>query len=82
MDCSGNPVPKAIFTAEAELREAGDVWAEHVLENAKAYIMSFIYIAGTVTSGYAPVTAASRAAGLDTDWVFYISKFEASTLQL
>jgi hypothetical protein len=81
-DCNGDPVPTILCTTEAELRQAGDVWAEHVLENAKAYIMSFIYIVGTVTSGYAPVTAAWRVAGLDTDWAFYISKFEASTLQL
>lgn len=37
---------------EKHLRAAGDLWAEHVLENAKAYLMTFMYIMGTVISGY------------------------------
>jgi hypothetical protein len=37
---------------ERDLRGAGDLWADHILENAKAYIMSIVYILGTVISGY------------------------------
>jgi hypothetical protein len=60
---------------ETELREAGDVWADHVLENARAYIMTFIYIFSTVTSGYPVFYAMAYAAGLDksNDWI-YLSK--------
>jgi myosin-crossreactive antigen len=29
---------------QEELKEAGDLWADHVLENARAYIMSIVYI--------------------------------------
>jgi len=35
-----------------ELRQAGNLWAEHVLENARAYIITFVYIFATVISGY------------------------------
>ena len=58
-----------------ELREAGDLWAEHVLECARAYIMSFIYVFATVISGYPLATAIAFGAGLKTgsDW-YYLSK--------
>jgi hypothetical protein len=39
-------------TTNKYLRAAGDLWAEHVLEIAKAYIMTISYIMGTVISGY------------------------------
>ena len=53
------------------LRQAGDLWAEHILENVRAYIMSFIYIFVTVTSGYPLATAIALGAGmsLDNDWI-------------
>jgi len=47
------------------LRAAGDLWAEHVLENARAYIMSFIYVFATVTSGWPLVYGVAYAFGLD-----------------
>jgi hypothetical protein len=75
VDYNIGKVPLSESRTEAELRAAGDVWAEHILENAKAYIMSFLYIMGTVTSGYPLVTGLAIAIGLDTEWAFYMSKF-------
>lgn len=60
----------------ASLKAAGDLWAEHILENAKAYIMSFIYIFATVISGFPLLSAIAYGAGLDLDsrWG-YLGKF-------
>ena len=52
----------------------GDVWSEHVLECAKAYIMSFIYIVATVTSGYPLVSGIAKAAGASSTWLPYLRK--------
>lgn len=49
------------------LREAGDLWAEHVLENARAYILSFIYVFLTVTAGFPVIYAIAYWAGLDME---------------
>ena len=59
-----------------ELKEAGDLWAEHVLENVRAYIMTFLYIFVTVTTGWPLVSAIAFGAGLknkESDW-YYLSK--------
>jgi hypothetical protein len=62
--------------AQKELKEAGDLWADHVLENARAFIMSLIYVVGTVTSGYPLITGIAIAAGLGSDhWGFYVTRF-------
>lgn len=62
--------------ATRQLKEAGSLWADHVLENVRAYIMSFIYVVGTVTSGYPAVTGIAIACGLaDGHWGFYITRF-------
>jgi hypothetical protein len=57
---------------EIALRQAGDLWANHVLENARAYIMTFIYIFSTVTIGYPLCFGISVAAGLDraSSWMY------------
>ena len=57
---------------EYELRMAGDLWAEHILENAKAYIMTFIYIFATVLSGFPLFRATAFFAGLNaaSDWMY------------
>lgn len=57
---------------ETELRVAGDVWAEHILENAKAYIMTAIYIFGTVIAGYPLFVAIAYGAGMDksSHWMY------------
>lgn len=57
---------------ESELRAAGNVWADHILENAKAYIMTFIYIFVTVVSGFPLFHAVTYGAGLDSSsgWTY------------
>ena len=52
---------------ESELRGIGNLWAEHVLENAKAYIMTIIYVLATVVSGWPVASALARAGGLPSD---------------
>lgn len=59
---------------EQELRRAGNVWSEHVLENPKAYILTFLYVVGTVVSGYPFITGVAIAAGLENGWWFYLRK--------
>ena len=62
--------------AELALRKAGDLWANHILENAKAYIMTFVYIFTTVVCGYPFFIGISVAAGLDPSSRFaYLSKW-------
>lgn len=58
-----------------ELKAAGDLWADHVLENARAYILSFLYIVGTVTAGYPLVTGIAIAAGMTAEYGFLITRF-------
>lgn len=71
----GEEVPVEISVIEKELRAVGDTWAQHILENAKAYIMSFLYVVGTVTSGYPSITGIAIALGLDDEQFFYITRF-------
>ena len=73
--CFQEIVPPEISLTEPELRAVGSVWASHILENAKAYIMSFVYVVATVTSGYPLVTGLAMAFGLDDDKFFYITRF-------
>jgi hypothetical protein len=60
------------FWSETELRAMGDIWANHILEVARAYIMTFVYIFATVISGYPLFYAIAYAAGLDksNDWIY------------
>ena len=74
-DKHGLRLPKEFLGQEKALRNIGDRFAEHVLEGAKAYIMSFFYIVITVTFGYPLVTGIATAAGLDTDRAFYVTRF-------
>jgi hypothetical protein len=61
--------------AELALRKAGNLWADHILENAKAYIMTFIYIFTTVICGYPLFYGIAIAAGLDSSSRFaYLSE--------
>jgi hypothetical protein len=70
---SGEPYAFDRSRTATELRAAGDLWAEHILENAKAYIMTFIYIFATVVSGYPIVYGIAIAAGFDSasDWAYF-----------
>ena len=67
---------------ERELRKAGNLWADHVLENARAYLFTFLYIVGTVTSGYPLVSGIATAAGLESDSIFYVTRFLDSLIYL
>jgi hypothetical protein len=61
------------------LHQAGDLWADHILENAKAYIMSFIYIFATVITGFPLASAIAFGAGLDMDSKWgYLSTYLSS----
>lgn len=80
VDREGNEVHELLKQTEEELRNAGDVWAEHILENAKAYIMSFTYIIVTVTIGYPIISGIVYAAGVREDQshgdrIFYLTRF-------
>ena len=63
-----------------QLNESGRVWADHILENARAYIMSFVYIFVTVITGYPLAYAIFYAAGMnaDSDWVYLIRTVDAA----
>ena len=76
VDSKGNEIHEKRSKTEQELRSAGDLWSEHILENAKAYIMSFIYVIGTVTSGFPPISGLAKAFGLSgSEGFFYIIRF-------
>jgi len=65
---------------EKDLRSQGDEWSEHILEQAKAYIMSIVYIIVTVTSGYPLISGIAYACGLREDTVpgdqlFFLLRF-------
>ena len=78
VDRSGDEIHERRSKTLRELRAAGDLWSEHILENAKAYIMSFVYIVVTVTTGFPLVSGIARACGLSTNpvhWAFYITRF-------
>jgi len=76
VDKNGNEIHQARSQTERELRSAGDLWAEHILENAKAYIMSFVYVVATVTSGFPLISAVAKACGLSgSEGYFYIIRF-------
>ena len=56
--------------ARAALLSQGDRWAQHVLEGPISWIMSAVYIAATVVSGYTPLSAAVLAVqyGVSGSW--------------
>eukprot|EP00546_Thalassionema_frauenfeldii_P018867 CAMPEP_0178900374 /NCGR_PEP_ID=MMETSP0786-20121207/3439_1 /TAXON_ID=186022 /ORGANISM="Thalassionema frauenfeldii, Strain CCMP 1798" /LENGTH=1338 /DNA_ID=CAMNT_0020571373 /DNA_START=537 /DNA_END=4554 /DNA_ORIENTATION=+ len=70
----GKPDPTTI-----ELRKAGDLWAEHILENARAYIITIIYIFLTVISGYPLIYGIAVLCGfVSSDWIYLIRLFDAA----
>ena len=60
---------------EKQLRAQGDVWADHVLEGVKGWILSFVYIVVTVTLGYPLVTGVATGAGVAGASAFYVTRF-------
>jgi hypothetical protein len=67
--------------SEKKLRSAGDLWAEHILENARAYILTFVYIFVTVVSGfpliYGIATVVTRLEP-SSDWIYLIRVLDAA----
>ncbi|KAL7566060.1 hypothetical protein ACA910_009847 [Epithemia clementina (nom. ined.)] len=65
---------------ESELRKAGDLWADHILENTRAYIMTFVYIFVTVISGYPLAYAIAYGAGWENsnNWIYAINTIDAA----
>lgn len=60
-----------------ELQAAGNLWADHVLENARACILTFLYVVGTVTAGYPLFTGIAIAFGQGSDsshWSYYFTR--------
>jgi len=68
------------FGTEFELRKAGDLWADHVLENVRAYIMTFVYIFVTVISGFPIFHLISYISGMSSssDWNYLIRLLDAA----
>ena len=63
-NAAGKPLnPKGRGAKHAELRAAGAYWSLHVLEGVYAWIMSAVYVFGTVTAGYPAVTGIATVAG-------------------
>ena len=58
-----------------ELQAAGSLWADHILENARAYIMSFVCVVVAVTIGYTLISGIATGAGLKNDSAFYATRF-------
>jgi hypothetical protein len=75
VDCLGRPLVEEKGT-NLELKRAGDIWADHILENTRAYVMSFFYIFVTLIAGYPIFHAIAYAAGMNmtSGWI-YMSKF-------
>lgn len=58
------------------LHELGNLWADHILEQTRAYIMSFFYIFITVTSGWPLLCAIGRGFGVpDEHRITYLFRF-------
>lgn len=75
-DIEGKPVVDIEGCAEKDLRKAGDLWSDHILENARAYVISFAYIVGTVVSGYPLATGIAAGAGVPTgSRIYYFTRF-------
>ena len=51
------------------MRVAGDLWAEHILENARAYIMTFVYISTTIVSRFPLAYVIAHAVGMSKCWI-------------
>ncbi|CAB9524779.1 expressed unknown protein [Seminavis robusta] len=81
VDAEGKRLKTALTQTVRDLRAIGDRWSEHVLENAKAYIMSFLYIVITVTTGWPLISGIGHAAGAgNSEWLVYILRFLDSLL--
>ena len=53
-----------------------------MLEGVYAWVLSAIYIVGTVTAGYPLVTGVATVAGLSVAWAFYLTRFVDALIYL
>ena len=67
-------------STERKLRDAGRVWSKHVLENAKATLIVFIYIFATVTTGFPIARANSEAISVNNENYYYLIGFIDSAI--
>lgn len=76
VDINGSPLADDSVThAMRDLKAVGDRWSEHVLENAKAYVVSFLYIVFTVTTGWPLFGGIGKACGAsEIEWLVYLCK--------
>ena len=72
----GGQLPAELAEPEIRLRDAGKLWSDHILENARALIMSFVYVVATVTAGYPLITGLTIACGVTSKNVFYASTYK------
>ena len=75
VDSLGNKLPDDMNQTERELRESGHIWANHVLENARAYVLSFIYVVATVVSGYPVASGIAVGTGVKSESIMYLLRF-------
>ena len=67
--------PDEVTITTKSLRSSGNLWADHILENVRSYIITFLYIFGTVISGYPLVFGIATGCGLDANSDFiYLSE--------
>mmetsp|Transcript_28261 Transcript_28261/g.41629 ORF Transcript_28261/g.41629 Transcript_28261/m.41629 type:complete len:893 (-) Transcript_28261:105-2783(-) len=76
----GRPLEGDPTTTTTALRGVGALWADHVLENARAYLLTFLYIFGTVVSGYPLVWGIFLATGIDpsSNWAYLVRLLDAA----
>jgi len=56
--------------------ELGNLWSDHILEQARSYIMCFVYIFITVTSGWSLVSAIGSVFGIvESNSITYFLRF-------
>ena len=72
---SGYPLDR-VSPLLSNLYELGNLWSDHILEQARAYVMCFLYIFVTVTWGWPLVSAIGSAFGVvEGDIVTYFLRF-------
>ncbi|KAL3931006.1 MAG: hypothetical protein SGBAC_011507, partial [Bacillariaceae sp.] len=55
---TGFPLSEGTTETQTQIHSTGDLWAEHILEIARAYIMTIFYVLVTMTAGFRLLDAA------------------------
>ncbi len=61
----------------SNLYELGNLWSDHILEQARAYIMCFLYIFVTVTWGWPLISAIGSASGAGDSIAYFLRFLDA-----